>query len=397
MKKILMLLLAVLLLFSLVACNNGDAGNTEGTGDNPKGNIKVDNSETSIGMVTQEYIGDNIAEIPMITYDGSQSAFDEFNHKNPGIEPINMEIKNTFAQEYNDFDTDGDAWIEIKTYPFVDSKYVQIVITKNVFPNYATDGEVVSFNFDKDKNAAVTLEEIMKVQGLTLEKIESNVKELYKEAGDMGEITEVAVNGFMIMDEGLYTEYLLEVDIEHPDSDPEHRICLYSDNNGGGLVFYDGYYLFDPVTTSPLMDPPLKCQQSSGAFDSELSLTFDTNGLETIVPDMEYSLDGLVSYTVESYPHMDLTEENIKALLESVEMNVYRYYKVEWDDAIELSYPTMTAVYNSGENEDARHNVDLFVAVEGALLRFHSTVPLDYETEYHDDMGRRMYTVTLSY
>jgi hypothetical protein len=233
---------------------------------------EIDNSETGIMVITQEYIGDNIAEILMLKYDGSQPEFEQYNWKNPEIEMINLTIKSGIQQMYNDFMNDrangGDDfydWIEIKSYPFTSENYVQIVTTSIIYPTYGTDGDITSYNFDKNKNKWITLDDAMKEWGLTKETITENVKKLYVPEDPSTYIKEVTPTGFLMRyATDPYIIFLLEVTTDNPESIEWKSFYAYEPNVLTRQL--DEFYklnnncLFDPYDMD-IMEPPLSYQK----------------------------------------------------------------------------------------------------------------------------------------
>ncbi|MCL1793248.1 MAG: hypothetical protein FWG34_05210 [Oscillospiraceae bacterium] len=228
----------------------------------------IDNSETKIGIMTQEYIGDNIAEILMIKYDGNQPALEQYNWKNPEIETINLAIKSEVQQVYDDFMNEmakfGDDWfdwIEIKSYPFTSDDYLQIVMTYAAYPIYGTDGEMTSYNFSKKENRYVTLEEAMGEFGLDEKTIAQNAKALYIPRSGSDYIEEIKTVGFLFCrGTDPYTIFLLEVTIETPGAGEWKSFYAYEPNILSRQLdeFYElsSYCLFDPYDMDQ-MDPPL--------------------------------------------------------------------------------------------------------------------------------------------
>ena len=228
----------------------------------------IDNSETEIGVMTQEYIGDNIAEILMIKYDGGQPALERYNWKNPEIETLNLTIKSGIQQLYNDFKNEmakaGDDWydwIEIKSYPFTSDDYLQIVMTSVTYPTYGTDGDMTSYNFSKKQNRYILLEEVMDDWGFTKEIIAQNVKKLYVPDSGQSYIKEAVPTGFLFCrGTDPYTVFLLEVTIDNPDAGEWKTFYAYEP----GVISrqFDEFYqlnancLFDPYDLDQ-MDPPL--------------------------------------------------------------------------------------------------------------------------------------------
>ena len=232
----------------------------------------IDNSETEIGIMTQEYIGDNIAEILMIKYDGGQPELEQYNWKNPEIEMINLTIKSGIQQEYNDFmndranNPDWYDWIEIKSYPFTSDDYVQIVMTSVIYPTYGTDGDISSYNFSKKENRWITLDDAMDDYGLTNEIITQNVKELYEPEYEGTYIKEVVAKGFLLCyGTDPYTIFLLEITTDNPEAADEWK-SFYAYEPSFFTRELDEFYqlnsycLFDPYDMDQ-MDPPLSYGQ----------------------------------------------------------------------------------------------------------------------------------------
>jgi len=227
--------------------------------------LAIDNSETEIGIMTQEYVGDNIAEILMIKYNGNQPALEQYNWKNPEIETLNNTIKAGIQKEYNEFmaSSGNDPWwIEIKSYPFTSEKYLQIVTTSVVNPVHGTDGDMQSYNFSKKENRYITLEEVMAEWGFTEKILEENVKKLYEPDDPGSYISKVEPAGFLFCgNTEPYTVFLLEVTIDNPDAGDWKHFYAYEPNAKNKQLekFYrlDSYNsLFDPYEMDQ-MDPPL--------------------------------------------------------------------------------------------------------------------------------------------
>lgn len=347
----------------------------------------VDNSQTYIGMMTQEYIGGNIAEIPMIMYDGQQVAFEEYGFRNPEIEPINNVIKNGIQQEYNAFIESADAGvgtIEIRLYPFTTDDMLQVVVTHIQYPIYGTDGELFTVNFDKANNHAVYAEDIMAERGLTEDGIAERAAELYIPESDGMSISNVAVKGFLKKGEDV--AFLLEADVENTEADTwKHFFTISPDYDE--LIQLNGECLFDPALLD-VMDPPLVYGQ-----DKTLSLEFDTTGLDVIIPDAEYSLDGLVYYKVERLTSAEYGEDTVRAKvadLENINADGIEISSLSEPPENISSYPVWKLSYTTGSNEDTSLCVDIYIQTDGADYRFHAVVDADYEADYAADLAKRV-------
>lgn len=239
-----MAIFAVLLLL-LTAC-----GKTE---EAASGEV-IDNSRTAIALTTQEYNGGNIVEIPMIVYDGENPQLASYDGKNQEIERINDDIKNGIQQTYNTFLSNAqDGNIEIKTYPFSNETYLQIVMTYIEYPSYGSDGKMWSYNFNKKENRYITLEEQMESVGLTADALAEKVKAKYTPESDTLSIGTVTPVGFLLRDGD--THFLLEVQINNTESSP--WTCFYSyAPQLDELLRLNSVCLFDP-SAMDVTDPPL--------------------------------------------------------------------------------------------------------------------------------------------
>lgn len=399
MKNLLRGLLTPVLALLLAAVAVGGA---DGAFRQHAADSAVNNDSARIGVMTQEYIGDNIAEILMINYDGSQPALTQFGGRNPELESLNNAIKFGIQQRYNEFmanNRDG-RWIEIKSYPFTGEDYLQIVMTSAVYPSYGTDGSMWSYNFDKKENEFMSLADVMAKLGLNERTLAQKVKNLYVPEDSSLSVGEVKATGFLIGrgPSGPVTQLLLEVVIENSGAEPWKHFFSYTPALNE-LVQLNNKCLFDPYDMDQ-MEPPLYYQReatgSHGSGETEGSqLTFDTRGLEVITPGHEYMLDGQVYFSVEKMAPVSNDRESVLNRINNQEGHDLRLITLTPSDehSALLSYPAWLAVYDKGENEDARHCVDVYVHTGAADFRLHTSVPADSATDYHDEIGNRLATV----
>jgi len=207
--------------------------------------------KAEIGVMTQEYVGENIAEILMIKHDG----------KNPEIDKVNDRIRSELQKPYEDHKMADDGyWMEIKSYPFTSGDYLQIVATYITFPIYGTDGDITSYNYSKKENRQITLEDAMGQHGLTAKTIEQNAKKLFKPEDPSTHIEKVVPKGFLMRGAAdPYIVFLLEVDIDHPGAGDWKYFYAYEPDAASGegkLYELDSRCLFDPSEMDK-MDPPL--------------------------------------------------------------------------------------------------------------------------------------------
>lgn len=414
MKKYFALFAAISLVFAMTACSPNSAttsGSPAASGTSAAGSgtsSQIDNSQTKVGVMTQEYKGDNIAEILMIEYDGNQPPFAEFGGKNPEIEMINNNIKNGIQRTYNEFISNPNDmdWMVIKSYPFTNDKYAQIVTTSCMYPTYGTDGDLESYNFSKKDNSYITVSDEMKKFNLTNESLAEKVKSLYTPETSSMSVGEVKPKGLLFTDgpDGDFVQILMEVTINNLEADPWKYFYSYAPQTNE-LIQLNGECLFDP-SLMDIMDPPLSYQKpsekpedspspaaSSQPNGKTLKLTIDTKGL-TEESSGNYLLekDSMVAYSIKTLTSADNNKESVADQIKTVQDSEIRVKSLEESSTYssKFTYPTWLAVYEYGNNEDSRQGTALCVKTDTADFILAASVPLDYVEDYKSEINSRL-------
>lgn len=208
-----------------------------------------------IGFITQEYEGDNIAEIPYIESDGEA---------NPEIESINRLLNQGIQQTYEDFmniETDRE-WIEIKSYPFTSDNYLQVVVTHIVYPTYGTAGDMFSINYNKKEKRAITISDVMEMLEMNEDDLLFEVGELFEPEFPGQSLDTVDTTGFLLREgpNGQYVLLLLEITLANSEGDPWKGFYAYAPESDE-LYELDNYCLFDPYDMDQ-WEPPLTYQKN---------------------------------------------------------------------------------------------------------------------------------------
>ncbi len=205
----------------------------------------------SITLNTQEYYENgDIVEIPYFEYTGE---------KNEVIDSINRLFNQGLQMRYEEFDERRSSYetMEIKTYPFTDEQYSQVVVSSVIYnfnPDYTWAGELQSVNYDKLNNKWIQFSDL----GIDENNIIDEVSRLYMQENKNDVIDGVKVTGFLLRPQNgsiaEFTEILLEITV----------------NGGNDVSFYsycsgtDEFFLFEPSKAVPFshndmdrMDPPL--------------------------------------------------------------------------------------------------------------------------------------------
>jgi hypothetical protein len=206
--------------------------------------------EPWITFITQEYEGDNIAEIPCIEYPWERDA---------EIDAINRSLNQGIQRVYEDFKASSEEpyWMEIRSYPFTSSDYLQVVVTSIEYPNYGTDGDLFSINYDKNQGKWLTVDDALKMEKINSGTLMHNVGELFEPEVPTQSLGEVKIAGFLLRGAqlGYYTEFLLEITVENSAAQPWKSYFSYTPQLDR-LFKMDSRCLFDPSEPDQ-MDPPL--------------------------------------------------------------------------------------------------------------------------------------------
>ncbi|MGI6784921.1 MAG: hypothetical protein ACOX5A_12075 [Aminivibrio sp.] len=137
-------------------------------------------------------------------------------------------------------------------------------------------------------------------------------------------------------------------------------------------------------------------------------LWVEVGGLPENVVDLDFQMndEGVASYTrmiddgtailvverlpVENDEGETVTAENLAALIASFEGIEEKGVNVtsDMENFSKLySYPVCGADYVTGDNEDARDNVDLFIFTDSWLFRIHIAISADFSEEYEEMAG----------
>jgi hypothetical protein len=284
--------------------------------------------------------------------------------------------------------------MEIRSYPFTSDDYLQIVTSSCTYPTYGTDGELYSYNFNLKENRFMSIDDVLQDLQIDRDSIRNTVRGLVNKDGDACD--DVNVAGFLITQgpSGSLTQLLLEVDVQAPGADPWNSFFAYTPKTGE-LVKLNNQCLFDPSDMDQ-MDPPLSYQTDMESVSSNPVLSFDTNGMEEIIPDYEYLYDGMVNFTIEKVDSVNRSEDAVFKQIESLEsyasIRLTNISESEEHAAL-LNSSCWLVVYYEGENEDTRHCMDVYVQTDTADYRLHSSVAADFQLDYHDEIGRRLATV----
>lgn len=212
-----------------------------------------------ISFITQEYLGDNIAEIPYIEYDENQ---------NPAIDAINRSLNQGEQRIYEEFMDNKDEfeWIEIKSYPFTNQDYLQVVVTSCVYPNYGTDGDMFSINYGFNGDEWISVQDVMSSWlGMSQDDLLSQVRQLFVPEVASQSIGDVNAVGFLIRENAYegHVQLLLEITVENSESEPWKRFYSFIPELNE-LFALNRECLFDPNEMDQ-MTPPLSYQKGTDA------------------------------------------------------------------------------------------------------------------------------------
>ncbi|MDL2234487.1 hypothetical protein LJC63_13055 [Ruminococcaceae bacterium OttesenSCG-928-L11] len=225
---------------------------------------------TGIAMLVQSYEHGDIIEIPQIEAAGSQA-----------VERINQSIME-FAADYSEYlgGHPDDYHCEIKTWPFVDDQYVQIVMTSLYFPTYGTDGEVAGFVYDIRQDTVVEMESALEAAGTSARQMEEEFKR-WGGARDLfvpGDVKSFELKAFVFTTAGMRFVFETEIYFSEAADSWKH---IYSYHSESRQFYQNAALLFEPEEASAF-DPPLYCNSAEipGAAGEWTSYDYETKQIK---------------------------------------------------------------------------------------------------------------------
>lgn len=180
--------------------------------------------------------------------------FNSFNYEDTTFASLNDRIQKELWDPVHTTDDSDVEWPDVRSYFLTDDDYLQVVSTIIIYPNYATKGDVYSYNYDKTNRRAMTNEDGLKAAGITEEELLDRVASAYTPEGE-GEVYDLAeLGGFRIKQDGTI-DFYLKVFINNDLSDDYNEIAVYQMSDGS-LTFYDGEELIDASQTD-MLNPPM--------------------------------------------------------------------------------------------------------------------------------------------
>jgi hypothetical protein len=225
---------------------------TEGTGTPDDGGIPV---PPEVRMIAQFYEGDDIIEVP------------EFVGTSEVIQSLNEQIL-SFAGDYEAFLTEDVESIELKCYPIFDEKYVQIIMTRALYPSYGTYGEIASFIYDYQEDVQLTANDASLAEGLEFTydlpmgygQLETKLENVFAPA-DAARLERVELVGCAASQEG--TLYFCDVTLAETGDSDSRRVLVTRFPDGSYEVNDNGVPSLDLAQLLPF-DPPLWIAENQG-------------------------------------------------------------------------------------------------------------------------------------
>ncbi|MDR1798214.1 MAG: hypothetical protein LBR44_12420 [Clostridiales Family XIII bacterium] len=209
-----------------------------------------------ITMFAQEYGGDGAIEVPLLEPAEGQEATDTLTEVNEAILAFAGDYEQYMAEEPGD-----GTWLELKCYPFRNEKYVQIVLTRAVYPAYATQGNIFSVCYDYQLDQIYTIDEAVEAEGLDFTTPEAGLTDVLDDAEKELGVASVSPAAFVLSQTGNAFFYKVAFNpAEQGEPQLEQIFARFAD---GSYDPYDGETLPLGNVGAELvpMDPPLACQK----------------------------------------------------------------------------------------------------------------------------------------
>jgi hypothetical protein len=267
LKKLYFILLPLMILACLTACSPGPAAAPTVSPAAPEVSPTVpdvtelqppevtDNTPVeedfpeppSIVMLEQAYSDTQVIEVPQLVSKKTSAALDEINRRI-------LEFAGDYEQYLNA--SDSTEWLELKCYPVLNEKYIQLVMTRIVYPNYGTYGEIFSICYDYQEDKELTLAEIIRDNDLDLVNPENKLLNVLPEGIAPESFSPDAAVESQEGDMFFYTVYL-----RGPDEDTRKDLYIRYPDGSYDLYNFDKLYFGLSEGELVPMTPPLYWEQ----------------------------------------------------------------------------------------------------------------------------------------
>ena len=211
----------------------------------------------SIVAATQKYDARNIVEILELKDSAKNAEVDAFNK---AVRATVGKFYDAYAKNSKNPEYRETYWVEIRSYPFTNENFLQVVTSYVELPTYGSSGEIVSFNYDRKRGRFINLSDILKEYGYTEKTLAERVKKWYTPDEGFHSIAGIKPKGFVIFEGswGRDVQILLEVELDaRPDADTWvyfYSFSLFDDKQAlrNPLVQLTEDCLFDPISVHRL-------------------------------------------------------------------------------------------------------------------------------------------------
>lgn len=192
--------------------------------------------------------------------------FGTLNWDDTSFQGLNDRIMEELYSAAEEGRSDEVTWPDIRSYVMTDDTYMQAVSTAIIYPNYATQGDVYSYNYDKKNQCEMTIEDGLKLAGTTEEELLSKTAAAYMPDDKTSVYDRAELGGFRVKQDGS-VDFYLKLFIKNPEADDFNQIATYQMSDET-LQIYDGEVLI-PDSEIDVFALPLTHGDKNKAADTE--------------------------------------------------------------------------------------------------------------------------------
>lgn len=145
---------------------------------------------------------------------------------NKGVEELNGRISSEIM-EFATAKESEEEWHEICAYPVTTTKYVQVVVTYSRWPDYGTDGNLKTYNYDVTNSCAMGMNEALTLSELKIDELYGEIKDAFVPANDGGEYIKAEYNGFLVRKDGS-VDFYVTIYLDNNVAEPYDRLAAYN-------------------------------------------------------------------------------------------------------------------------------------------------------------------------
>ena len=193
---------------------------------------------------------------------------------------INAELQALSQTMQDTYWDDADMWCEMTAWPTESDRYINITLLVEEYPSYGTEGQIMSWVYDKYESARVTLEDALAMAETDMDSVKADIGRWCYENGSVMTETDLTCFAFRMVDDKTpqFMTGAVIVEEEFADEvDPWASFFTWTEGN----VEWTGSVPFDPGEVVGAYSNFLQCQtyEPMGGYEGDAAVMSEAEAM----------------------------------------------------------------------------------------------------------------------